>query len=110
MRPVAEAAKTLGIARSRLNRLIGEGRVRTLTLGTKRLVDIEVAKETLDEIRKEGIGIDAISTATGLSVSAIRRGVREGWIPHWLNGRWLRFDEATVCTAIQRRIEEQSKR
>jgi len=109
MMPIGEAAMELGISRGRLRRAIDAGEIPVLTLNVKQLVDMDAAARVVATWASDGVGIDAVSTATGLPKYLIRQGAREGWIPHWTNGRWLRFDLAAVLAAIERRIAEQRK-
>ena len=50
--------------------------------------------------------IDAVSAETGLTASAIRRGVREGWIPYSKVGQRYYFNLDDVCAAILRRMKK----
>ena len=108
MLPISDIAKELGWSRQKVIRALDRGELKALCIGTKRVIDIEQARELAQKQAREGIGIDALSTLTGLAVGAIRQGVSEGWIPHWRAGRAFRFDGDEVIAAIVRRIEEQN--
>ncbi|MDD3212189.1 MAG: helix-turn-helix domain-containing protein [Eubacteriales bacterium] len=105
MATINEVARAVGMSRQRVTRAIDAGALPVLKLGKRRMIDLEEAEKYFAIKRSDGIGIDALSTATGLTVSAIRRGIQEGWIPHWKYGRNLRFDREQVFSAIQKRIE-----
>ena len=106
---IAEVAKEIGWSRQRVERAIEDGELKPLILGSKRMVDLEEAQALSARVRDEGMGIDAVSSLTGLSVGAIRTGIAEGWIPCWRKGRAWRFDGQQVIAAIQKRIEEQNR-
>lgn len=105
MATINEVARAVGMSRQRVSRAIDAGALPVLRLGNRRMVDLEEAEKYFAIKRSDGIGVDALSTATGLSAGAIRQGVRDGWIPHWKYGRYLRFDKDAVFAAIQKRIE-----
>ena len=71
------------------------------------LVDLDVAHDILT--KPAGIGIEELSEKIGLNVSAIRRAVREGWLPYTKPGKAYLFNVEEVRAAIDRRIREQPK-
>lgn len=107
--PIAEVAKEIGWSRQQVVRAIEDGELKPLILGSKRMVDLDKARELAKRAADEGIGIDALSTLTGLTVGAIRTGIAEGWIPCWRKGRAWRFDGQQVIDAIMKRIDEQNR-
>ena len=72
---IRDAAAALGVAESKLRRDVAAGTVPSMKLGTRAVVDIDAVADLLQ--KPEGVGIEAVSAETGLSVSAIRRAVRE---------------------------------
>ncbi|MEA4928565.1 MAG: helix-turn-helix domain-containing protein [Candidatus Limiplasma sp.] len=109
MLTINEAARALKVSRLLLSRAVERGEIASMPLGARRVIDLDAARAYLGRRREAGVGVDALSTATGLTVGAIRRGVAEGWIPHWRDGRTLRFDVAAVCDAINRRMQGASE-
>lgn len=51
-----------------------------MQLGNRMLVDVDAACDVLS--RPDGVTIDVVSAETGLTESAIRRAIREGWMPY----------------------------
>lgn len=105
--PISEIVtglRDLDVSAYAVREAISAGDLRVLPLGAKRLIDLEEARAYFTAKRRPGIGIDALSTATGLRVSAIRRGVRDGWIPCERRGRALWFDLEQVMQAIEARM------
>lgn len=107
-RTIREAAEVLGVTESRLRRAVQSGRVPSMKLGTRNVVDIDAAAEMLNRV--PGVGIAEVSEETGLSVSAIRRGIREGWIPFEKPGKAFVFDLDLVRDAIRARVYDQTQR
>lgn len=102
-----EAARAMGVSCTTIKRQARAGKFPFLMLGAHMLVDLEIVQAQMDQAKKErgGIGILALSEAIGLKPSAIRRGVKEGWIPHHLQGgRHYRFVLEDVQAAIQARM------
>lgn len=104
MMSVPSAAETLGISAYALRRAIRSGQIPVVTVGKKVLVDVDSAKVVLAPRAREGVGIAALAQQTGMTVSAIRRGIDEGWLPHWRAGRAYMFDVSTVEEALERRL------
>ena len=112
MLPSGEIAKQLsdlGVARHQVIRAMNAGELRYLPLGGRRLIDLEEARvyftDRQEDRKAHGVGIDAVSGRTGMSVSAVRKGVRDGWLPCRKIGRTLRFDIDEVFAAIEARME-----
>lgn len=70
------------------------GEIPYMMLGTRTVVDIDTVATLL--ARPEGVNITTVSNETGLSVSAIRRAVREGWIPCDKTGKAFVLGESSV--------------
>ncbi len=104
---IREAAVELTISEDRLRRAVKNGDIPHMKLGTRTVVDIDRVAELLK--RPEGVNIATVSSETGLSVSAIRRAVREGWMPCDKTGRAFMFDMDEVRAAIEARIQAQTK-
>lgn len=104
---IREAAVELTISEDRLRRAVRNGDIPHMKLGTRTVVDIDRVAELLK--RPEGVNIATVSSETGLSVSAIRRAVREGWMPCDKSGRAFMFDMDEVRAAIEARIQAQTK-
>lgn len=105
---IRDAAAALGITESRMRRAVQTGMVPSMKLGSRSVVDIDAAAEIIKTA--EGVSIEAVSRETGLSVSAIRRGIREGWIPCEKPGRAFVFQMDAVKAAICARVEAQTPR
>ena len=110
MRTISEAARALEVSRQRISRAIAAGELHALRMGKRDLVDMDEARPWLDAKRRDGIGVDAVSTATGLTVCAIRQAVRDGWLPSWKDGRGLRFDLTEVFAAMDARMRGNNER
>ena len=74
-----------------------------MKLGNRMLVDLDTAKDILKPM-KEGASIEDVSQATGLNITAIRRGIREGWIPCEKPGKAYVFQLDEVLKAIENRM------
>ena len=51
-----------------------------------------------------------VSEETGLTVTAIRRAVRDGWLPYIKPGKAYLFRMEDVRAAIEKRMKEQAKK
>lgn len=92
------------VSESKLRRDAQAGKIPSMKVGTRTLIDVDVARQMVHQPR--GLGIEAISAETGLKVSTIRRGISEGWIPARKDGRAYEFDLADVWAAIERRMKK----
>lgn len=108
LKTIRDAAEALGIAESRVRRAVRDGRIPSMQLGNRTLVDVDVARSMLPE--PEGVTIDVVSKETGLTVSAIRKAVHDGWLPYIKPGRAYLFRMEDVCAAIERRMKETAKK
>lgn len=102
---IRDAAAALGVTENRMRRAVQAGAVPSMKLGSRNVVDIDAAAEVLKHV--EGVGIEEVSRETGLSISAIRRGIREGWIPCDKPGKAFVFQMDAVREAINARVREQ---
>ena len=84
MRTIPEAAKELNRSESFLRRGVESGRWSVFQAGRRALVDVDVISSQLGPDRA-GVDIKEISRQTGLSMNQIRCGIREGWIPYWVD-------------------------
>ena len=106
----AEAAAALseyGISEGQIKRAAQRGRLPYIKVGSHMLIDVDAAAAILEESREDDalLSTEALSEATGLSPSAIRRGVAEGWLPtRESNGRHLRFDLDDVRAALEKQM------
>ena len=104
---IREAAIALGISDNRMRRAVRSGEIPHMKLGTRTVVDIDRVADLLK--KPEGVNITTVSEETGLSVSAIRRAVREGWIPCDKTGKAFLFNMEEVRAAIEARMKSQTK-
>ena len=91
------------VSESTLRRKAQRGELPHMMLGNRILVDVDIARAALTT--SEGVGIEEVSRQTGLSVSAIRRGVRDGWLPARMEGKAYRFDLEAVHDAIMAQMQ-----
>lgn len=105
LQTVRTVCKELGISESSVRRAIAEKRLPAMKLGNRMLVDLDTAQDVL-KCRKGGATIEEVSKATGLNITAIRRGIREGWIPYERPGKAFIFQLDDVLKAIEQRMAE----
>ena len=103
------AAEMLGVNENRVRRAARDGRIPSMQLGNRTLVDVDAARGVLSP-EPEGVKIDVVSEETGLTVTAIRRAVRDGWLPYIKPGKAYLFRMEDVRAAIEKRMEEQAKK
>ena len=99
----AEYLAGYGLSAGQVKRSAQQGRFPCVRVGNRIMVDVEAADRILaDEARESAlIGTEQLSEAIGLTPSAIRRGVIEGWLPkRACSGRALRFDMDEVQAAL----------
>lgn len=89
LRTIRDAAEMLGVNENRVRRAARDGRIPSMQLGNRTLVDVDAARGVLSP-EPEGVKIDVVSEETGLTVTAIRRAVRDGWLPYIKPGKPLR--------------------
>lgn len=104
---IREASVALNISEDRLRRAVKCGDIPHMKLGTRTVVDIDRVGELLK--KREGVNIATVSSETGLSASAIRRAVREGWLTCDKSGRAFLFNMDEVRAAIEARMQAQTK-
>ena len=97
---INEAAPMLGKSSQQLRRGIDAGRYPYVPIGSRKLVDVDELREI---IKRENatIGIEDAAELTGLSVSTIRRGAREGWLPCTKTGKAYEFLPGELLDALQ---------
>lgn len=105
LKTIREAAVALDVNESLVRRAVGCGQLSCMALGNRKLVDVDEAREVLAKPR--GVTIDQVSAQTGLTTSAIRRGIREGWMPCTKLGKRYDFDIEAVRAAIASRMKRQ---
>ena len=106
LRTVRDAAQMLGVNEMRVRRAARDGRIPAMQLGNRMLVDVDAACDVLS--RPDGVTIDVVSAETGLTESAIRRAIREGWMPYEKPGKAYLFDMDMVRAAIDKRMRDQA--
>ena len=105
LKTIRDAAAALGVSESKLRRAASAKEIPSMKLGNRTLVDVDAAREIMQAV--PGVSIKAVSEATGLAISAIRRGIHEGWIPCHKDGKAYTFQMDAVLAAINKRISEQ---
>lgn len=105
LKTIREAAWALDMGEAKLRRAALSGKVPVLRVGNRLLVDVDGARELVKRDRA-AVGVKKVSEKTGLSVSAIYRAVREGWLPAEKNGKSYEFDMEAVMAAIEKKIRE----
>lgn len=105
LQTVRTVCKELGISEASVRRAIASKSLPTMRLGNRMLVDLDTAQSILKPA-KAGASIEDVSQATGLNVTAIRRGIREGWIPYEKPGKAYIFQLDEVLKAIEQRMAE----
>ncbi|MBQ8109525.1 MAG: hypothetical protein IJ124_05120 [Clostridia bacterium] len=106
LQTVRVVCEELGISETRVRRAIADGQLEVLMLGSRTLVDLDTAREILPPIVKRST-IQDVMRETGLCESAIRRGVREGWLPFDKVGKQYVFDLDAVVEAIKKQMKKQ---
>ena len=105
LQTVRTISKELGISEIRVRRAIDAGKLDTMKLGSRTLVDLDTAREILKPAM-DGATIEDVIRETGLKETAIRRGIREGWIPCEKPGKAYVFDMDAVKKALRKRMKE----
>ncbi len=106
LRTVRDAAQMLGVNEMRVRRAARDGRIPAMQLGNRMLVDVDAACDVLS--RPDGVTIDVVSAETGLTESAIRRAIREGWMPYEKPGKAYLFDMGRTVVQMDKRIVGES--
>jgi len=100
-RTIRESAELLGISMNLLRKAAKSGDVPSMMIGSRMMVDVDEARKIIS--RFMGVGIGAVAAETGLPKTAVRRGIREGWIPYYRPGREYLFDMDEVKAALAAR-------
>lgn len=98
---INEAAVMLVKSPQQLRRGVDAGRYPFIQVGTRKLVDVDELREIVNH-EAATIGIEEASELTGLPVSAIRRGIREGWIPCERPGKAYAIKPGELLESLQR--------
>ena len=106
LQTVRTVCAELGISEIQVRRAIAAGKLDTMKLGSRLLVDLDTARDILNP-EVTGANIEDVSRETGLNITAIRRGIREGWIPCQKPGKAYVFDLDEVKEAIRKRMKKQ---
>lgn len=108
----ADAVKALseyGVSYGQIKRGAKQGRLPYIKIGSHMMVDVDAAAAILAQEHEDGMlmNTEELSAATGLSASAIRRGVSEGWLPtREARGRHLRFNLDDVKAVLEQQMRE----
>ena len=102
---IRDAAAALGVSESKLRRAALAKEIPSMKLGNRTLVDLDAVRDIMQVT--PGVSIKAVSEATGLNITAIRRGIHEGWMPCAKAGKAYTFQLDEVLAAIEQRIREQ---
>lgn len=97
---INEAAQILGKSPQQLRRGIDAGRYPFVSIGTRKLVDVDELTDIINRERAT-ISIKEAAELTGLPVSTIRRGAREGWLPCSKEGKSYEFLPGQLLNALQ---------
>ncbi|MBR4711492.1 MAG: excisionase family DNA-binding protein [Clostridia bacterium] len=100
---IRQAAEALNVPELRVRRAAADGKLDALRVGNRTLVDLDTARERLTDIR-ERITIAEVTRLTGLTDSAVRRGIQEGWLPAEKGGKTYYFVRDEVLAAIRDRM------
>lgn len=109
LQTIRSAAATTGVSESIIRRAVCAGKIDSLQLGNRRLIDVDKVGDSLRGL-EDGITTEELSRETGLAMSAIRRGVKAGWLPGWkgAHGTW-RFDLEEAKCAIRQKMQSRTK-
>lgn len=104
LQTVRVICEELGVSEARVRRAIADGKLDVLKLGNRTLIDLDTARDILPPI-VNGATIQDVSRETGLCETAIRRGIREGWLPCDKPGKYYVFDLDAVVKAIKKKMK-----
>lgn len=102
---IPAAAELLGVSATVVRRAAQAGRIQSMPLGNRLLVDMDAATAYFAAITR-GASIEEVSADTGLAVTAIRRAILDGWMPCTKPGKAYVFDLSAVREAVKKRMEE----
>lgn len=101
---VRTVCKELNVSEQAVRRALANGKLEGLRVGNRVLIDLDAARDILTVPNRLNADIADVQAHTGLSGTAIRRGIREGWIPCEKIGRGYAFDLEQVEAAIRQRM------
>lgn len=111
LQTVRTVCEELGVPEIRVRRAIEAGKLDTMKLGCRTLVDLDTARDALlTPAVEEGATIADVIRETGLKETAVRRGIREGWIPCEKPGKSYVFDLEAVKKAIRKRMKQKQQK
>ena len=105
LQTINSASRALDIPAMRIRKAAADGVIDVLRVGNRMLVDLDEVSAKL-RCSDRYMGIRQVCDAIGLNESAIRRGIRDGWIPCKKVGKKYIFDLDDVKRAIRARMSE----
>lgn len=103
LQTIRTVSQVLNIKEQAVRRAVASGKLEGLKLGNRMLVDLDTAREVLERTERAA-SIADVHEKTGLTETAIRRGIREGWLPCEKTGKAYAFDLEAVEAAIRQRM------
>lgn len=100
---IGEASRKTGIKQEKLRKAVRLGLISSYPLGNRRLVDLDTLPREVVSVENL-IGVRELAELTGLSESAIRRGITEGWLPFIRDGNRYKFQQDDALEAIRGRM------
>ena len=104
LQTVRTACKETGIPEYRVRQAIHSGRLEVMQLGNRQLVDRDMFPSLFQVPPDDAVGCEEVCKATGLTMRAGKRGVKEGWRPCMLDGNRYAFELDKVMDAIRARM------
>ena len=104
---IRSASEALGVPELKVRRAASDGTLDVLHVGNRTLIDLDTAREKLK--RTGRITIQEVARLTGLTDSAIRRGIRDGWLPAEKDGKMYYFSESAVMRAIRQKMKKKKE-
>lgn len=97
---INEAAGVVNRSEQQLRRGVSEGRYPFIEIGARKLLDVDELAEII-QAEDSTINIRQAAELTGLSEKTIRRGCREGWIPHRKGKKAYEFIPGALLAALE---------
>lgn len=105
------AEHALRITAARIRQGCTSGKYPYMLVGNRVLVDFDaICPLLMTEYADKGLSTSDLAQRIGLSESAIRRAVADGWLPCEKGGRSMRFDLTEVQSAIKKRMNDKFER